>query len=194
MATLSMRDNSVLDAIFNGGGDFTAEGLCGGNETSSIQADTLVSPPTSKLHAIPAEQLASIKAQETQGVRLAEQDDFEAALTIFTAIIQGCPIYSSVYNNRAQVYRLQHEFALALQDLDKAIVYANGDANVLRQAYTQRGIIKKTQGDNDGAYADFEQGGQYGNPLAKEVAVMENPYAKLCNAMMKETLKRLYPS
>ncbi|KAJ1978420.1 hypothetical protein H4R34_003210 [Dimargaris verticillata] len=193
MATLSTRDSSVLDAIFNGGGDLTAEGLCGAGSAPLASADVSATVPASITPAIPKAQLSEIKAQEAKGVRLAEQDDLEAALTIFTTIVQGCPVYSSVYNNRAQVYRLQREFTLALQDLDKAIEYANGDASVLRQAYTQRGIIKKAQGDSDGAFADFEQGGQYGNPLAKEVAVMENPYAKLCNAMMQETLKRLYP-
>jgi hypothetical protein len=38
------------------------------------------------------------------------------------------------------------------------------------------------------ALQDFELGSKFGNALAKKIAVQENPYAKLCSAMVKEMM------
>jgi hypothetical protein len=53
-------------------------------------------------------------------------------------------------------------------------------------------MIHKSRGNTDAAFKDFECGAHYGNPVAKEAAVLENPYAKMCNAMMLETMRQLY--
>lgn len=41
------------------------------------------------------------------------------------------------------------------------------------------------------AASDLENGAKYGNSLAKKLAVAENPYAKMCAAMVKEMLTKL---
>ncbi|KAF8951893.1 Tetratricopeptide repeat protein 36, partial [Entomortierella lignicola] len=81
---------------------------------------------------------------------------------------------------------IQDNIPGALQDLEKAIEYGNGQTDILKQAYTQRGIIKKLQGDKDGAQVDFERGARYGNPVAKAVAVQDNPISQLCGAMSQK--------
>nr|KMM65189.1 hypothetical protein CPAG_01541 [Coccidioides posadasii RMSCC 3488] len=36
---------------------------------------------------------------------------------------------------------------------------------------------------------DFQAGGRYGNPVAKQMAVHTNPYAKMCGAIVKDAMK-----
>lgn len=57
------------------------------------------------------------------------------------------------------------------------------------QAYTQRAVLKATLGDNEGSAKDFQMGSKLGNQIAAK-KVSENPYAKLCNAMVAEAMKR----
>ena len=54
---------------------------------------------------------------------------------------------------------------------------------MLKQAYTQRAVIKKKQGDESGADRDFAMGAQHGNDFAKGM-VRQNPFAKLCNQVL----------
>ena len=79
----------------------------------------------------------------------------------------------------------------ALTDLDSAIHHATArnDTRVLSLAHTQRGILLKSQKRDAEALADFQLGAKFGNPVARDVARRENPYAKMCNAMMMEALR-----
>lgn len=79
----------------------------------------------------------------------------------------------------------------AIKDLDYVIDdIGQGQPKILRQAYTQRAIIKRQQGDLIGSRKDFEMGAKLGNPVARNFAVNENPYAKMCNQVMMEVLNR----
>ena len=40
------------------------------------------------------------------------------------------------------------------------------------------------------ASRDFFFGGQYGNEIARQLAVQTNPYAKMCGAIVKEALRK----
>ncbi|KAL2000037.1 hypothetical protein VTN02DRAFT_3636 [Thermoascus thermophilus] len=40
------------------------------------------------------------------------------------------------------------------------------------------------------ASRDFFLGGRYGNPVAQQLAVQTNPYAKMCGAIVKEAMKK----
>lgn len=86
---------------------------------------------------------------------------------------------------------MNNELDKALQDLDHVISdIGEGQPKILRQAYTQRAIIKRQQGDLIGSRKDFEVGAKLGNPIARNVAVAENPYAKMCNQVMMEVMNR----
>ncbi|CEP08351.1 hypothetical protein [Parasitella parasitica] len=97
----------------------------------------------------------------------------------------------TLYAYRAQVYRMNNELDKALGDLDHVISdIGEGQPKILRQAYTQRAIIKRQQGDLVGSRQDFEMGAKLGNPVARNIAAAENPYAKMCNQVMMEVMKR----
>lgn len=98
-------------------------------------------------------------------------------------------IKASAYNNRAQVFRILDKDDEALLDIENAIELGTtgSSRNVLKQAYTQRAVIKKKQGDKYGADRDFAMGAQHGNEIAKGM-VRQNPFAKLCNRIVSEAM------
>ncbi|KAI8063591.1 tetratricopeptide repeat protein 36-like protein [Gongronella butleri] len=174
----SNADEAVLELMFN-------------PESQGIPFDTVAqSVQNNPLKEISPEVLEKLQGLERDAVALAEKDDLEGALKLLNQCIDTESDYASAYNNRAQIFRLQKETDKALADLDKVVQLGVGQPKVLRQAYTQRAIIKRQQGDEKGAREDFELGAKFGNPLARNFTVNENPYAKLCNAMMAEVMAR----
>lgn len=79
----------------------------------------------------------------------------------------------------------------ALKDLDYVIEdIGEGQPKILKQAYTQRAIIRKQTGDLEGSRKDFSVGAKLGNPIARSIAVSENPYAKMCNQVMMQVMNQ----
>ena len=66
------------------------------------------------------------------------------------------------------MYRLLSQVDLALTDLDTAIRLTNGQGKVAEQAYTQRGLIRRLRGDDDGAKEDFEAAATLGSRYARK--------------------------
>ncbi|KAG0039797.1 Tetratricopeptide repeat protein 36 [Podila clonocystis] len=174
---ITAGDAKILDMVFNPEGTMLPD-----KETETM----LRSEPT----VIEPELLKKLKSLEAEAVLLAEKDDIDGAIAKFTEIIDLCPTYASAYNNRAQAYRIQDNTEAAIKDLDKAIEHGNGQTAILKQAYTQRAIIKKLKGDKDGAQVDFERGARFGNPVAKAISVQDNPISQLCGAMVMEMLNK----
>ncbi|KAI8905917.1 hypothetical protein EDD86DRAFT_175432, partial [Gorgonomyces haynaldii] len=139
---------------------------------------------------IPDALLMQLRQHELDGYHYAEAGDIEKAVQEFTVCIQKCPEYASAYNNRAQAYRLLNDDLSALKDCDKAIELGTGQQTTLMQAYTQRAVIHRKLGNTKEAERDFQQGAQFGNPLARGV-IKNNPYAKLCNQMVAEAMAKL---
>lgn len=138
---------------------------------------------------------------------LAESKQYDSALSKLDELLSQCPSYASGYNNRAQVRQLLHAAAPgsasltpesrrealqpALDDLNKALelASASGDRLVQRQAHTQRALLRRAIGDEEGALADYQRGAALGSQFAKKEAVKLNPYAKLCNQYLQAALE-----
>ncbi|KAI9323753.1 hypothetical protein BX666DRAFT_2022473 [Dichotomocladium elegans] len=178
MAT-SIGDDTVLELIFNP----EVQGQPLGSIAQAVQHNPV--------KTLDPEVERELKDLETRAVKYAEQGELYTALELLSQCISREPEYASAYNNRAQVYRLLKDNDKAMGDLDNVIAkYGKGQPTILRQAYTQRAILKRSQGDQEGSRLDFEQGARYGNSLARTVAVQENPYAKMCNQIMMEVMSR----
>ncbi|KAI8826682.1 uncharacterized protein EV422DRAFT_6208 [Fimicolochytrium jonesii] len=174
---ISQKDEDILNVIFNPG----ANPLSDGNETQQGQPAPRSFSPTL---------LTQLKKLEAEAVQLAEEKDVKGAIQKLDECIRLEPGYASAYNNRAQAYRLEGDVDKALADLAKAIELGEGDPVVLKQAYTQRAVIRKDKGDVNGSDSDFAQGARYGNEVAK-AAVKNNPYAKMCNQVVMEAMSKL---
>ena len=79
----------------------------------------------------------------------------------------------------------------ALEDLNKAIDLAKGRGTAAAQAYTQRGLIHRLNGEEDEAREDFEKAAALGSAFAKSMVVQMNPYAAMCNKMLTEAINKL---
>ena len=90
-----------------------------------------------------------------------------------------------------QVYRLQKQIDSALTDLDSAISLSGGRGKAAEQAHTQRGLIRRLQGENEAALEDFKAAARLGSRFAQKQVVAMNPYAALCNQMLTEAFDKL---
>ena len=81
--------------------------------------------------------------------------------------------------------------AAAMTDLDLAIQLSKGNGKAAAQAYTQRALLKKVQNDEEGAFQDFKLAASLGNSFAQSQVVQMNPYAALCNQMLREAFGKL---
>ena len=59
------------------------------------------------------------------------------------------------------------------------------------QAYAQRGLIRRLRGEENEAFEDFQKASVLGNTFAKHLCAQMNPYAKLCNQMLKQAFTKL---
>ena len=53
--------------------------------------------------------LENAKRLEFEGIKAAETGSLDEAIRLFTEAIQLCPSRASIYNNRAQAFRLQQD-------------------------------------------------------------------------------------
>ncbi len=77
-----------------------------------------------------------------------------------------------------QVYRLLNQVDLALTDLDEAIRLSNGQGKVAEQAFTQRGLIRRLRGEDEGALADFKCAANLGSRFARKQVGLYNYQAE----------------
>ncbi|KAL0635864.1 hypothetical protein Q9L58_005206 [Maublancomyces gigas] len=208
-ADLSTNDATVLTHLFD-------------PESASAAASAITIDPTlpSDPHITSPTLLESLRATELRAIRLAEANDLPQARKILTDLTLSSPDYASGFNNLAQVLRMLEaspgEVLAALSRAIELAVPASSSragvsarqANLLAQAYTQRGallyMLFKSGGGGDvgvgvdgeqlemAASKDFFEGGRYGSEVGREMAVRTNPYARMCGAIVREALTRDY--
>ncbi|KAJ2712259.1 Tetratricopeptide repeat protein 36 [Coemansia spiralis] len=183
----SSHDTNLVDILLNGtaDGEFVRDQIAGTHAAYDPGAHT----SRSETAVISAEQLAALREREVQAVRCAESGELDQAITQLSALINEWPQYASAYNNRAQARRLQGLDGV-IEDLDTAIRLA-ADRRTLAQAFTQKGVVLREMGDQDGAFYCFSQGAKHGNEVAKMAAARENPYAKMCGNMVAQAMQQL---
>merc|ERR1712083_61146 len=126
-----------------------------------------------------------VKDLEAEAVKAAEAGDVRKALEIFDKVVSLAPDRPSSYNNRAQALRLAGRPDSALADLDKAIQLSKGKGRSGSSALCQRGVLNRQEGRDDDALNDFKAAAAEGSGFAKSMLVEMNPYAAMCNAMLK---------
>ena len=79
----------------------------------------------------------------------------------------------------------------ARSDLEKALELCQCQGKVAGQAFTQRGLIHRLNGNREAALEDFKKGAELGNSFAKTQVAELNPYAALCNQMLAQAIGKL---
>lgn len=133
-------------------------------------------------------------------ISLFESGQRQEALDKICTLINENPQYASLYNDRAQMFILLKKYGEALADLDKAVSLmetVSVPATLKGSVYCQRGIVKSMIYSSENttdvppeALEDFQLAANSGNSFAKKELARMNPYAKLCNAMVKEMLSK----
>lgn len=172
----SQNDAVVLNAVFNPHSPFELHPAC---QEVSKDTDTINSPPP------------EVKQLEIDAVNAAQGGDFTASMELFDKVIAMAPKYASVYNNRAQLFRLQGDNERAMEDLNNAIKLSEGKGLPASQAYVQRGLLHQLNGNCEDHANDFRAAAGLGNNFAKNQLVSMNPYAALCNQMLGEVFSRV---
>ena len=75
--------------------------------------------------------------------------------------------------------------------MNHAIELSNGRSKAACQAYTQRGLIRRLEGNNEDALEDFKKAACLGSTFARSQVVQMNPYAAMCNQMLSDVIGRL---
>ena len=79
----------------------------------------------------------------------------------------------------------------ALRDLQRAIDLSRGRGRAGTSALCQRGVLHRREGRDDDAMEDFKTAADNGSGYAKAMLVEMNPYAAMCNAMLKNVFTAL---
>ncbi|XP_060521646.1 tetratricopeptide repeat protein 36 homolog [Cylas formicarius] len=132
------------------------------------------------------------KKMEMEAVERAEKGDLEFGLQLLTEAINIAPERPSLYNNRAGVFQYMRRFDEALNDLSTAIkLCTDKHQKTTCRAHLQRGLLHRRADDMDQARRDFEVAAKMGSTLAKSQLIEINPYAALCNQMLKQVMEKL---
>lgn len=141
---------------------------------------------------------SEVKKLELLAIQAAGTSNLSRALELIDEAVEKCPEEqrASVYNNKAQILRLQGKTEEALLLLDSAIALLNTnncDA-LLRLTSAQRAWIHFRAGRTDAAFKDFQVAGKLGCLESRRMAVRCNPYAAMCNQFMQEILESTFYS
>ncbi|KFB47261.1 AGAP010928-PA-like protein [Anopheles sinensis] len=178
---LSEHDRQVLESILN-------PSQIGGEEYLLQEEEAhLVDPQDAEGETDP--RLKESQRLEIEAIALAGDAKLAEALELLGKSIEAAPERPAPWNNRAQVYCLLGKETEALQDIEEALKLSNGSGRTGCRALCQRGILKRKSNDVDGARQDFEQAAKLGSKFARTQLIELNPFAALCNQMLREVMK-----
>ncbi|XP_072283461.1 forkhead box protein R1 isoform X1 [Pyxicephalus adspersus] len=178
----TQNDAAVLHALFNPNAPF--------GDISERNEENLQEEANQDCK-FPADLLEEARNLELLGVQSAESGDPNTAVERFSKAIELLPDRASAYNNRAQALRLQGDITGALEDLNRALELSGGKGVAGRQALVQRGLILRLKGNEEAAKNDFLLAANQGSEFAKQQLVVLNPYAALCNRMLRDMIQKL---
>ncbi|XP_073837733.1 tetratricopeptide repeat protein 36 homolog [Musca autumnalis] len=183
---LSAHDQQVLESIFNP------------LELTSTLAPQLINADSSEVlvdtddYEEPKEVVDKSKLLEIEAVKLVEENHADVlAFEKFKEALTLTPKRASIYNNRAQALRLAGKDDDAFADLNKAIEYGATQHKTRCHALCQRGVLYRKMDKVDDARRDFEEAAKMGSKFAKTQLVEINPFAALCNQMLRQAFDQL---
>ncbi|XP_011140194.1 tetratricopeptide repeat protein 36 isoform X1 [Harpegnathos saltator] len=124
----------------------------------------------------------------------AEAKNFDESFRLFDEALKEAPKSPAILNDRAQAFRLANRHEEALKDLHLAVELSEGKGKVGVQALCQRGALYRWMEQEEKAKEDFVRAAKAGSSFARSQLVALNPYAAMCNAMLREIIcKASYP-
>ncbi|XP_012273174.1 tetratricopeptide repeat protein 36 [Orussus abietinus] len=175
MQRLSERDRAILDSIFD---PFQPLGT---DATSGLENEDLVSEAEDGTSLEPA-----IQDVVKRAISASEGEHFEEAFRLFGEALMANPNSAAILNDRAQALRLAGRDLEAMEDLNAAVGFSEGKGRAGVRALCQRGVLYRKAGRTEEAREDFTRASKAGSSFARSQLVALNPYAAMCNAMLRE--------
>ncbi|XP_024941825.1 tetratricopeptide repeat protein 36 isoform X3 [Cephus cinctus] len=119
------------------------------------------------------------------GIAAAEDKRFEEALRYFDEALKQDPNSPYVLNDRAQALRLAGRDE-AMNDLNLAVELSGGKGKAGIRALCQRAALHRSFGKIEEARQDFSMAANGGSSFARSQMVAMNPYAAMCNDMLRQ--------
>ncbi|XP_015515332.2 tetratricopeptide repeat protein 36 [Neodiprion lecontei] len=180
MHQLSEHDKAVLNSIFN---PLTPLGEAVFSEETNIDEETQNSEEDVLI--------PEIAAIHRQAISETEKGNHDEARRLFAEALKKSPNSVTLLNDRAQCLRLAGLDEDAMKDLNLALKLSNGRGKAGNRALCQRGILLRKNGKLDEARRDFSEAAKGGSKFAKTQLVELNPYAAMCNQMLREMTVKL---
>ncbi|XP_035785397.1 tetratricopeptide repeat protein 36 homolog [Anopheles albimanus] len=178
---LSERDRQVLESIFN-------PSQIGGEEYLLQEEEKHLTDPQDA-DEVDDPRVKESQRLEIEAIALTNSSKLREALEMLGNSIEKAPHRPAPWNNRAQVYCLLGQEKDALKDIERALELSERTGRTGCRALCQRGILRRKDGDVDGAREDFEAAARLGSHFARTQLIELNPYAALCNQMLREVTK-----
>jgi len=124
----------------------------------------------------------SILNDRAQALRLANRDKG----TYFKDILRRKIKFHTYMHARKTKFNYRIPLLEALKDLHLAVELSQGKGRAGIQALCQRGALYRWLEQDDEAKKDFVRAAKAGSSFAKSQLVALNPYAAMCNAMLRE--------
>ncbi|XP_011169453.1 tetratricopeptide repeat protein 36 [Solenopsis invicta] len=121
-----------------------------------------------------------------KAIVFAEAKNFDDSFRLFDEALKQAPESPLILNDRAQALRLANRDEEALKDLHLAVELSGGKGKAGIQALCQRGALYRSMEQDDKAREDFTRAAKAGSSFAKSQLVALNPYAAMCNAMLRK--------
>ncbi|XP_037939703.1 tetratricopeptide repeat protein 36 homolog [Teleopsis dalmanni] len=184
---LSANDRQVLDSVFN------PLELSSFADVTTISAEAdLIDHELEDDKTINLEDLKRAKLLEVEAIKLTEEGKLNEALQSFQEAINVAPERASIYNNRAQALRLMKSDDEALSDLSKSIDLCTEKLLKTKcHALCQRGVLFRKRENLEAARSDFNEAAKLGSQFARTQLVEINPFAALCNQMLRQAFEEL---
>ncbi|XP_016999368.2 tetratricopeptide repeat protein 36 homolog [Drosophila takahashii] len=177
---LSPHDQQVLDSIFDPlelGSSQSFDSVPAESDLTDVEPDT--------------EAIRASRELELRAIALSEKGELDEALEVFRQSLNLAQ-RASVLNNRAQTLRLAKRDEEALDDLNRALELANDQQTRTKcHSHCQRGVLYRKLDNLDAARADFGAAAELGSKFAREQLVEINPFAALCNQMLRQAFDQL---
>ncbi|XP_011863579.1 PREDICTED: tetratricopeptide repeat protein 36 homolog [Vollenhovia emeryi] len=176
MESLSEGDRAVLKTIFDPLQPLGPSDFPGFPVPQEVEGDA------SEENQLEPDVLDIVK----RAIVCAEEKNFDESFRLFHEALKQAPESPSILNDRAQALRLANRVEEALKDLHLAVELSEGKGKAGTQALCQRGALYRWMGQDDKAREDFTRAAKAGSSFAKSQLVALNPYAAMCNAMLRK--------
>lgn len=168
---LSTHDRAILDSLFRGSINYSQDYLA--------TFRTYSSQPR-------------VKCLKLQALESFNKNDFDGSMKLLNEAMMEDMNDPSIYLNSAIVQVSMSSNASLQEAIDMLTTAITLDTDIVisRSAYSIRSILYKSLGEGDKAREDMIMAAKMGDKMARDKLRMDNPYAAMCDEVLKGAMAK----